>query len=145
MVTRVTTPGNYSAVLANLLAAQQRQMAAGDKVATQRNGKDLKDYARTRRSSPPCASVRRRLGLSGPEQPDRRTSWTPGHGAEPGDRRRRQIRQAIADALAPDRADTLMQDLASSSARRRGHEHPLRRQVPVRRRPDQHQPVTADR
>ena len=38
MVTRVTTPGNYSAVLANLLAAQNRQMAAGDKVATQRNG-----------------------------------------------------------------------------------------------------------
>ena len=45
MVTRVNTPGNYYAVLANLLAAQQRQMEAGDKVATQRNGNDLKDYA----------------------------------------------------------------------------------------------------
>ena len=46
MVTRVTTPGNYSAVLTNLLAAQQRQQDAGNKVATQRNGDNLKDYAR---------------------------------------------------------------------------------------------------
>ena len=32
MVTRVTTPGNYSAVLANLLAAQ-RNRAAGESLA----------------------------------------------------------------------------------------------------------------
>jgi len=45
MVTRVTTPGNYSAVLANLLAAQKRQQEAGNQVATQKNGVNLKEYA----------------------------------------------------------------------------------------------------
>ena len=46
MVNRVSTGGNYSAVLANLIAAQERQMDAGEKVASQKNGSDLKDYAR---------------------------------------------------------------------------------------------------
>ena len=46
MVNRVSTGGNYSAVLANLIAAQERQMDAGEKVASQKNGADLKDYAR---------------------------------------------------------------------------------------------------
>ena len=47
MVTRVSTVGNYSAILQNLLAAQARQADAGEQVATQKNGKDLKDYARS--------------------------------------------------------------------------------------------------
>ena len=47
MVTRVTTPGNYATVLTNLLAAQERQSVAGAKVATQKNGQDLKDYAKS--------------------------------------------------------------------------------------------------
>ena len=46
MTTRVSTVGNYSAVLANLMAAQARQIEAGDQVATQKMGSDLKDYAK---------------------------------------------------------------------------------------------------
>lgn len=43
---RVSTAGNYSAVLANLLAAQSRQAQAGDVVSSQKNGSDLKGYAK---------------------------------------------------------------------------------------------------
>ena len=43
---RVTTNGNYNLVLSNIMLAQQRQMDAGDKLATQKNGSDLKDYSR---------------------------------------------------------------------------------------------------
>ena len=43
---RVTTGGNYSRVLSNIMLAQQRQMDAGDKLSTQQNGSNLKDYAR---------------------------------------------------------------------------------------------------
>jgi flagellar hook-associated protein 3 FlgL len=46
MVTRVSTTGNYSSVLANLMAAQLRQADANERVSTQKNGKDLKDYAK---------------------------------------------------------------------------------------------------
>lgn len=46
-MTRVSTVGNYSAVLANLMAAQQRQVEAGKIVSTRKNGTDLKDYARS--------------------------------------------------------------------------------------------------
>lgn len=45
-MTRVSTAGNYSAVLANLLAAQARQAQAGEVVSTQKNGTDLKGYAK---------------------------------------------------------------------------------------------------
>jgi flagellar hook-associated protein 3 FlgL len=45
MVTRVSTIGNYSTVLANLMAAQQRQVDASERVSTQKNASDLKGYA----------------------------------------------------------------------------------------------------
>ncbi|WP_374571787.1 flagellin [Phenylobacterium sp.] len=47
MSTRVSTVGNYSAVLANLMTAQQRQVEAGITVSTQKNGTNLKEYARS--------------------------------------------------------------------------------------------------
>lgn len=43
---RVSTVGNYSAVLANLMAAQERQNDAGARVSSQKNGVNLKDYAK---------------------------------------------------------------------------------------------------
>lgn len=43
---RVSTAGNYSTVLANLMAAQQRQIEAGTQVSSERKGSNLKDYAR---------------------------------------------------------------------------------------------------
>ena len=43
---RVSTAGNYSAVLANLNSAQARQLSAGAEVSSQKKAVDLKGYAR---------------------------------------------------------------------------------------------------
>src|SRR5687767_6577249 len=43
---RISTTSNYSAILANLMAAQQRQVEAGAQVASQKIGDDLKGYAK---------------------------------------------------------------------------------------------------
>ena len=42
---RVSTAGNYSAILANLMAAEGRQVDAENRVSSQKNGNDLKGYA----------------------------------------------------------------------------------------------------
>jgi flagellar hook-associated protein 3 FlgL len=61
MVSRVSTGGNYSAVLANLIAAQQRQTDAGEKVSSQKNGSDLKDYSRNAEMLTAMRSIDTRL------------------------------------------------------------------------------------
>ena len=43
---RVSTSGNYSVVLANLMAAQQRQLDAGTQVSSEKKAQDLKGYSR---------------------------------------------------------------------------------------------------
>jgi flagellar hook-associated protein 3 FlgL len=112
MVTRVSTPGNYSAVLANLLSAQQRQMIAGEKVATQKNGSDLKDYARDAEMLTAMRSLKTRLEV----YKDQNTFVSERLATQ--DTALNQVtdaakdaRQAIADALASGRVDTLMEDL----------------------------------
>jgi len=112
MVTRVTTPGNYSAVLANLLAAQNRQMAAGDKVATQRNGKDLKDYARNSEILTAMRSVQTRLGVFQDQNnllADKLSTQDTGimRVADAA----QHIRQIMAEAIASGRVDTLVEDI----------------------------------
>jgi flagellar hook-associated protein 3 FlgL len=112
MTTRVSTTGNYSAVLANLMAAQQRQMAAGDKVATQKNGSDLKDYARHAETLTAMRTVQARLEVYADQNKliaDKLTTQ---------DAALNQVtdsaaatRQSIADAIASGRGDTLMEDL----------------------------------
>jgi flagellar hook-associated protein 3 FlgL len=114
MVTRVSTAGNYSAILANLMAAQARQSEAGDRVSTQKNGTDLKDYARKAETLTAMRTVDRRLTAYADQngaiaakldiQDAALNQITDAAG---------QIRQAIADAIATDRADTLMQSLGS--------------------------------
>ena len=112
MVTRVTTPGNYSAVLANLLAAQRRQMEAGDRVATQRNGKDLKDYAKNSEILTAMRSVQTRLGVyqdqanvTADKLATQDTGITRVADAAQG------VRQIISEALASGRVDTLVEDI----------------------------------
>lgn len=61
MVSRVTTPGNYASVLSNLLKAQQNQQLAGEKVATQKNGSNLKDFAKNSEVLGAMRSVQSRL------------------------------------------------------------------------------------
>ena len=112
MTTRVSTVGSYNAVLANLMAAQQRQMAAGDKVATQKNGSDLKDYARNAEMLTAMRTVQARLEVYTDQNKliaDKLTTQ---------DAALNQVadsagatRQSIADAIASGRGDTLMEDL----------------------------------
>ena len=59
---RVSTSGSYSAVLANLMAAQQRQVDAGAMVSTQKNGTSLKDYSRNAEMLTAMTSIDSRLG-----------------------------------------------------------------------------------
>lgn len=112
MVTRVSTPGNYSAILANLLAAQQRQMQAGDKVSTQKNGSDLKDYARDAEMLTAMRAVRTRIEA----YQDQNTFISERLATQDTALTRvadaaQEARQAISEALASGRVDTLMEDL----------------------------------
>ena len=112
MVTRVSTVGNYNSVLTNLLGARQRQFDANERVSSQKNGKDLKEYAQKAETLAAMRVVDRRTKayqdqngliadkLTNQDQALNQVADAAG-----------QIRQTIADALATDRADTLMSDL----------------------------------
>src|SRR5687768_10325582 len=112
MTTRVSTVGNYTAVLANLMAAQRRQIEAGDQVASQKKGRDLKDYAKNAEMLTAMRAVQTRLqvyheqnGLIADKLATQDASLNQVRDAAAG------VRQALADALASGRADTLMEDL----------------------------------
>jgi flagellar hook-associated protein 3 FlgL len=112
MVTRVTTPGNYSAVLANLLSAQQRQIDAGEKVSTGKNGQNLKEYANSSELLTAMRSVQTRVDvylsqnkLLADKLSTQDTALT--RVADSA----QAIRQAMADALASGRVDTLVEDI----------------------------------
>lgn len=112
MVTRVTTPGNYSAVLANLLTAQRNQMEAGDKVSTQKNGQNLKDYAKSSELLTAMRSVQTRLSVYEDQNKlltdkldTQDTAITRVADAA------QAVRQLFAEALASGRADTLVEDV----------------------------------
>lgn len=109
---RISTSSSYLSVIANLNQAQLRQMQAGDQVSSQKKGDDLKDYARSAETLTAMNSVRTRLqGFI--EQSDvladrftsQNVALTKLADTVVG------ARQAITDALASGRADTLMQEL----------------------------------
>lgn len=115
MVSRVSTSGNYSAVLANLISAQQRQMDAGTKVASQKNGSDLKDYARNAEMLTAMRSIDSRLVAYADQNKlisDRLTTqdFALSQVADAS----QVARQAIAESLASGRVDTLMQDMQAA-------------------------------
>jgi flagellar hook-associated protein 3 FlgL len=112
MTTRVSTVGNYSAVLANLMAAQQRQIDAGEQVATQKKGSDLKDYSKKAEILTAMRTVQARVnsyleqnGLIADKLQTQDTALNQIADSA------KATREAIAEALASGRADTLMQDL----------------------------------
>ena len=111
-MTRVSTVGNYSAVLTNLMAAQQRQIEAGITGSTQKNGTDLKAYARSAEILTAMRSMESRV--SGYLDQNRLIADK----LETQDFALNQLadsttstREAIASALASGRADTLMLEL----------------------------------
>ena len=109
---RISTSSNYSAILANLMAAQQRQVEAGKQVASQKMGDDLKDYAKNAEILTAMKSVQARtqayLGQNDLVA-DRLTTQDSALGqikeAALG------VRESIAEALATGRGDTLVEDL----------------------------------
>jgi flagellar hook-associated protein 3 FlgL len=109
---RVSTSSNYSAVLANLMAAQQRQVKAGAQVATQKLGDDLKSFARNAEMLTAMRSVHARTE-SFLEQnklvADRLTTQNTALGQVAD--AAQAARQAIAEALANGRVDTLVEDM----------------------------------
>ena len=112
MVTRVTTPGNYSAVLANLLAAQQRQQEAGNRVATQKNGQDLKDYAKSSELMTAMRTVQTRISAF-QDQNDllRDKLATQDTGLVRVADAAQAVRQIFSEAIASGRVDTLVEDV----------------------------------
>lgn len=112
MVTRVTTAGNYTNVLANLLIAQQRQTEAGNKVATQKNGQDLKDYAKSSELITAMRNVQSRIDAYGEQNKvlsDKLDTQNTGlvRVADAA----QAIKQIFSDALASGRVDTLVEDV----------------------------------
>jgi flagellar hook-associated protein 3 FlgL len=115
MVTRVSTIGNYNTVLANLMAAQQRQLEASERVSTQKNASDLKGYAASDELLTAMRSVQSRLDTYSTQNKlvaDKLTTQ---------DTALNQVadatqtaRQAIADALASGDGTTLMSELQGS-------------------------------
>lgn len=109
---RVSSNGNYSAVLANIQAAQQRQMEAGARVSTQKQGTDLKGYARNAEMLTAMKSIDARIG-GYLEQSKLITDklTTQDFALSQITSSAEGTRETIAQALASGRADTLMQDL----------------------------------
>jgi flagellar hook-associated protein 3 FlgL len=111
-VNRVSTPGSYALVLANLTKAQQSQLFYGNEVATQKKGTDLKGFATTADTLTAMNTVKARLTAYQDQNTvvaDRLSSQdvalnqvTDAAG---------QVRQAIANAIATGSSDTLMQEV----------------------------------
>jgi len=110
MVSRVSTAGNYSAILANLMAAESRQTDAETRVASQKNGSNLRDYANKAEALTAMNSLNRRytgyldqnslIAAKLVNQDQALTSVADSA---------TQVRQAITDALAADDGTSLMQ------------------------------------
>lgn len=112
MVSRVTTSGNYSAILGNLMAAQERQLQAGNKVATQKNGQDLKDYAKSSELLTAMRTVQTRLQAF-QDQSNLLTDklQTQDTGLVRVKDAAAAMRQIFSDAIASGRVDTLVEDV----------------------------------
>jgi flagellar hook-associated protein 3 FlgL len=113
-MSRVSTGGNYSTVLANIMAAQQRQMVAGEMVATRRKGSDLKDFSRSAELLTAMRSVETRLGgyLEQNKMISDKLTTQDFSLNQIGDSTA-STKQAIEEAIATGRTDTLMQEIES--------------------------------
>ena len=107
---RVSTAGNYSAILANLMAAENRQVDAENRVSSQKNGNSLKDYANQAETLTAMKTVDRRITTYQDGNSAVAAKLTTQDNALNGVADSAQaVRQAITEALANDNADSLMQ------------------------------------
>lgn len=112
---RVSTAGNYATVLANLTAAQARQIEAGGQVSSQKKADDLKGYARNAETLTAMRSLQTRVDgfisqttLLKDKLTVQDTALNQVTDAV------QKARQAMADALASGRGDTLMQEMGNA-------------------------------
>ncbi|HEY8004813.1 MAG TPA: flagellin [Phenylobacterium sp.] len=110
MVDRISTAGNYSAILANLMAAEGRQTDAENRVSSQKNGNSLKDYANKVETLSAMKTVDARIS----NYQDSNTQiaaklTTQDNALNSTADAATAVRQAITEALANDNADSLMQ------------------------------------
>ena len=116
-MTRVSTSGNYSSVLANLMSAQQRQMEASDQLSSGKIGTDLKAFSRNAQVLTAMQTLNTRL--TGFTEQNAFTSnrlemqdLALNKAAEAA----RMTRDALSNALAADRADALVSELKGQFA-----------------------------
>lgn len=109
---RVTTSGNYGRVLSNIMLAQQQQAAAGDKVATRKNGVNLKEFSHQAEMLTAMRAVDARLGGYLEQNSLVADKLTTQDFAlmQLGDAAA-SVKQAIEEAIATGRADTLMDEI----------------------------------
>jgi flagellar hook-associated protein 3 FlgL len=109
---RISTAGSYSAILANLMAAESRQNDAENRVSSQKNGTDLKAYANTAETLTAMKSVDARITQyqAGNSQIAAKLT-TQDQALTTVSDSATAVRQAIADALASGDASVLMQQV----------------------------------
>ena len=109
---RISTAGSYSAILANLMAAESRQNDAENRVSTQKNGTDLKAYANQAETLTAMKSVDARITQyqAGNSQIAAKLT-TQAQALTTVSDSATAVRQAIADALAAGDAGVLMQQV----------------------------------
>jgi len=112
---RVSTSGNYMVVLANLMAAQQRQLEAGQQVASEKKADDLKGYARNAETLTAMRALQSKVDgfLDQTDLLSAKLSMQDTGLIQVADAAQ-SAREAIANALATGRADTLMQELQTA-------------------------------
>lgn len=114
-MTRVSTVGNYTSVLANLMLSQQRQTEAGDRVGSQKNGQDLKDYARNAEMLTAMKTVATRVdGYIEQNKLVTERLTTQDFALSQFAASIDRSREAISEALALGRADNLMTELEAN-------------------------------
>ncbi|MDB5453906.1 MAG: flagellin [Caulobacteraceae bacterium] len=112
MVSRVSTAGSYSAVLANLMAAKSRQDQANNQVSTEKNGQNLKDYSKDAEILSAMRSVQSRVTVYQDQNSviaDKLSSQDAAMNQITD--AARQARQAISDALASDSSAALVAEM----------------------------------
>lgn len=109
---RVTTVGNYNLVLSNIMQAQRAQMEAGDKVSTQRNGSNLKEFSRDAEILTAMRSVDTRLqGYLDQNTTIADKLTTQDFSLTQLSDAAAAAKTAIEEAIATGRTDTLMQEM----------------------------------
>jgi flagellar hook-associated protein 3 FlgL len=109
---RISTSNAYGTVLSNIMAAEIRQSTAGEKVSSQKNATDLKGYAANSETLAALQAVQTKVN-GYLDQTDTLTNKlaTQDTALNQVADAAQGARQAIADALASGRGDTLMQSL----------------------------------